>query len=126
MYLKSQPYYDAKTQCYFSVLSLNKKPSHPLLKDSVVRIQNPKLSPFEDYGKCLTREHCLYVIKKSLLENEEGYISKNCIDYLTFDDYLFLLDFLMENGFSINTDISNMIQNNVSHIPPNILCFIGN
>lgn len=124
MYLKSQPYYDHKTQCYFSVLSLNKKPSHPLLKDHVVRVQNPKLSPFEDFGNCSTREQCLYLIKKTLLENEEGYVSRNCVDYLTFDDYLFLLDFLMENGLTINTKVTNMLQNNNTHIPPNILCFI--
>lgn len=126
MYLKSQPYYDYKTQCYFSVLSLNKKPSNPLLKDYVIRIQNPKLSPFEDFSNCSSREQCIYVINSSLLEKEEGYVKRNCIDYLTFDDYAFLLDFLMENGFTVNTEISNMLQNHNTHIPPNVLCFISN
>ena len=125
MYIKSQPYYDNKTQRYYSVLSLNKKPTHPLLKNHVIRIQTNKLSPFEVNISCSSREHCLYVIKKSLLENEDGYTNTGCIDYLTFDDYVYLLDFLIENGFIINTDISNMLQKHTTHIPPNVLCFIG-
>lgn len=125
MFLRSQPYYDYKTQCYFSVLTLNKKPSSPLLINHVIRIINPKLSPFEEFGNCSQREPCLFVIKKTLLEGEDGYISKNNVDFLTFDDYTFLLDFLMENGFTINTKISNMLQNHNTHIPENVLCFIG-
>lgn len=125
MYLKAQPYYDCRTQCYFSVLSLNKKPAHSLLKSHVVRVQNPKLSPFEGVGCCSTRETCLYVIKKTILEGQEGYNSIDNIDYLTFEDYPFFIDFLMENGFNVNTEISNMLQNHISHVPPNVLCFIG-
>jgi hypothetical protein len=126
MYIKSQPYYDYKSNCYFSILTLNKKPINNVLKDHVVRIQNPKLSPFEEFSQCSSREQCLYVIKKTLLEKEEGYTSKNCIEYLTFDDYPFLLDFLIDSGITVNTDISNMLQNHISHVPLNILCYISN
>jgi hypothetical protein len=124
MYIKSQPYYDYKLNCYYSVLSLNKKPTNPLLSKHVIRIQNPKLSPFEEYDKASPREQCLYVIKKTLLEETDGYISSNYIDYLTFDDYPHLLDYLIDNGIQVNTEISNMLQNHISHVPYNILCYI--
>lgn len=123
MYIKSQPYYDNKTQRYYSILCFNKLPSHPLLKAHVVRIQNNKLSPFEDNITCYAREQCLFAIKNSLLNGVTGH--RSCIEYLTFDDYVYLLDFLIENGFTVNTSITNMLQKNTTHVPQNLLCFIG-
>jgi len=126
MYIKSQPFYDHQNQCYYSILSLNKLPkSTSILNNKVIRVKNPVLSPFEEFSQCTSREQCLYVIKKTLLENIDGYTSRTCFDYLTFEDYPFLLDFLLENGFTINTDISNMVQNHISHVPMNILCYFN-
>lgn len=126
MYIKTQPFYDSRTQCYFSILTLNKKPTNPLLSNHVVRISNPRLSPFEGFSGCSKNESCIYVFKKSILENDEAYVSRDCLEYLTFNDYPFLIDLLLENGVQINTKITSMMQKNTTNVPQNILCFISN
>ena len=104
--ITSLPYYNSYSQCYLNVLSINVEPQGPL-KNFVRRINFPKLSPYKIDSPCNPINNCGLVLTNFTKNN---YI--NCSnDLLTPNNIPELISFLLSNGYQIETQITNMLQN---------------
>lgn len=105
--ITSQPYYDQVNQCYTNILIVNTEPIGPIRKH-IRRIKLPKLSPFQREGQCNPIPQCGLAIQ-SLRKTE--YITSYC-DLMTPDEIPELITFLIGNGYQIETQITNMLNQN--------------
>jgi hypothetical protein len=101
------PYYDRFNQCYKSILAVNHIPNGPLAK-LVRRIEYNKLSPFQQDGPCYKYDKCKYVI----LSNNQS-----CCNFMTSDEIYNLTDFLLSNGYQIENQLTNILNNSQIKIP---------
>jgi len=112
--ISSIPWYSTYDECYYNTLSISGMPSGDLAYH-VKRLSRPKLSPFETHTACNPMKECPFVIFKD--PNDRCPIRA--------DDYDWLLSFLVDNGYSVNYDMTKMIMK--SKVPASnerILCFI--
>lgn len=100
--ITSQPYYDPYNQCYKNILMVNIEPQGPLRR-LVRRIQLPRLSPFQKEGPCYSVQKCGLAIH-SLSELTNG------CNLMTPDEIPGLISFLQANGYQIETQITNMLN----------------
>lgn len=122
--LHVSPYYDNIKECYKNVITINKRPSGKL-NHLVKQKKITALSPFQQYSPCYLsscNSSCMYII------HDPDDI--NCI--LSVEDISKLYTFLLQNGYKIDTDLTNMttlnpfVNINTSHtIPKKLLCFIS-
>lgn len=114
------PYYDRFNQCYKSILSTNCIPNGPLAR-LVRRIEYNKLSPFQQDGPCYRYDRCKYAI----LSN-----NNSCCNFMTPDEIYNLTGFLLSNGYQIENQITNMLNNSQIKIPRDkplyIVTYYGN
>ena len=105
--ITSQPFYDQYNQCYKNILTVNAEPCGPIRK-IVRRIQFPKLSPFQVEGPCNIIPTCGLALKSLGV----GYnYKKSCNgDLMTPDEIPDLITFLLGNGYQIETQITNMLN----------------
>jgi len=97
--LSSIPYYDSINQEYRNILMLNKMPSGPLV--SIVKnVTLNKLSPFDVNTNTCPRPKC--VIGITNINNSQELM---CIDGLPN-----LFEYLMNNGYTIDTSITKILQ----------------
>lgn len=102
--IESIPWYDTHEQCYYNTLSINGKPQG-VLSDYVERKNKPKLSPFQTMSNnCCEENNCPYVIYK-LPYNQRQRQHPICED-----EYDWLLSFLVENGYTIDYDMTKLIM----------------
>lgn len=100
--ITSQPFYDEYNKCYKNILTISYIPYGPLNK-FVRKIKFPKLSPFQVEGPCTPIPKCgLALINRNM---------NNCgCGLMTPDDIPDLIAFLFENGYQIETQITNMLN----------------
>ena len=94
--ITSQPFYDEYKQCYKNILTVNNVPYGPLNK-LIRRIKFPKLSPFQREGPCSPIPKC-------------GLALVNREKLMTPDDIPDLITFLLGNGYQLETQITNMLN----------------
>ncbi len=116
--ISSIPYYNSYTQCYINVLSINIEPQGPLQK-FVRRINFPKLSPYKVESTCNQNNNCGLVLTNLGIQTN----NTNCCstDLLTPNNIPELISFLLSNGYQIETQITNMLQNSPVKINNNKL-----
>ncbi len=108
--ITSQPFYDQYNQCYKNILTVNVEPCGPIRK-IVRRIKFPKLSPFQREGSCNPIPQCGLA-----LQSLNGYGSIGCCktnsgcNLMTPDEIPNLITFLLGNGYQIETQITNMLN----------------
>ena len=103
--ITSQPFYDQYNQCYKNILTVNPEPRGPIRK-IVRRIKLPKLSPFQREGPCNPIPQCALA-----LQSLNGF--NNCCkesDLMSPDEIPELITFLFGNGYQIETQITNMLN----------------
>jgi len=103
--ITSQPFYDQYNECYKNILTVNPEPRGPIRK-IVRRIKLPKLSPFQREGPCNPIPKCALA-----LQSLNGF--KNCCkgtNLMTPDEIPELITFLFGNGYQIETQITNMLN----------------
>uniref|UniRef100_A0A6C0IRY5 Uncharacterized protein n=1 Tax=viral metagenome TaxID=1070528 RepID=A0A6C0IRY5_9ZZZZ len=109
--ITSLPYYNSCSQCYLNVLSINTEPQGPL-RNFVRRINLPKLSPYKIDTPCNPINTCGLVLTNLGLNGvkccNNGY---NVDNLLTPNQIPELVSFLLANGYQIETQITNMLQN---------------
>lgn len=106
-------YYDSRNQCYKNVIAIDKMPDGPL-KQYVRREKLEKLSPFNVCSPCNPQQQCRYLIFKD----------SNCsCDILLAEEADWLFDFLLSNGYNINTSITNMVNKSSFRFNEQLLCF---
>lgn len=104
--ITSIPYYDSCSQCYLNILSINVEPQGPL-KKFVRRINFPKLSPYKTDSPCNPINNCGLVLTNLMINDYT-----NCSNgLLTPNNIPELINFLLSNGYQIETQITNMLQN---------------
>jgi hypothetical protein len=102
--LFSQPYLDTYNQCYKNIVVVNLKPQGPLA-DLVRFIKFPPLSEFKQPGPCSPLNNCGYAIMSI-----DGYNS-GCGDLMVVDEVPNLISYLVSNGYSVETSITEMFNN---------------
>lgn len=99
--ITSQPFYDEYNQCYKNILTVNNVPYGPLSR-IVRKIKFPKLSPFQVAGPCTPIPKCGLALIS--MNNYNG------CGLMTPDDLPDLISFLLANGYQLETQITNMLN----------------
>jgi len=113
--ITSMPFYDQYNQCYKNIMMVNVEPQGPLRK-LVRRTKLPRLSPFQYEGPCNPIQQCALAIQSlnGFGLNYGRYTgccknSSGC-DLMTPDELPDLISFLQANGYQIETQITNMLN----------------
>ena len=112
--IEKATHYDSYLQQYRQIIIINKKPEGPLLKISS-RINPPKISPFKTKSICCPNPDCIWVIK-----NPENSCNLMCIDELPL-----LFQFLLNNGYIIDTSITEMMNKSSVKLEFPLICYIS-
>ena len=107
--ITTQPYLD-KNQCYKNFLMVNVMPDGPL-NTLVRRLQLPRLSPFQVND---IRCNCDLVLINPFINGCSLYSNtcgKKCDNYMTPNEIPNLYSFLTANGYQIETQLTNMMNN---------------
>ena len=114
--LSVQPYLDQYNKCYKKIVVINANP-HGILSKYVKRINPPKLSSFKQDSPCCSNKKCIFVICD---------INDNCLDkFLSLDDIPNLFSFLITNGYTIDSKLTELMQNSKVKLSNDLLCFIS-
>ena len=112
--IKSEVYLDKFNECYKKIITIHPKPKNDKLNSMIKTISREKLSPFQENSPCCTQSKCIY-----------AFINPSCkCELLCIDDIAILFNFLISNGFKINTDITKIMLKSDVRIP-NLICFIS-
>lgn len=112
--LFSQPYYDPCSQCYYNIVTMNLPPRGPLLK-LTRRVKLYPLSHFKSPGNCTRIQTCGLGLRslRGLADFNFGNNYNNnysCSEFMTVDEVPDLFSFLLANGYTIDTRITNMMN----------------
>jgi hypothetical protein len=99
--ITSQPYYDQYNQCYKNILTVNIEPQGPIRK-IVRQIKFPKLSPFQRESPCNPIPKCGLAL--------HSIYNDGCNGLMTPNEIPDLISFLIENGYQIETQLTNMLN----------------
>ena len=102
--ISSQPYYDQLNQCYKNILTVNAMPCGPI-RSIVRQIKFPKLSPFQRESPCYSIPSCGLA-----LQSFSTSCCHKCGNLMTPDEMSELISFLFANGYQIETQITNMMN----------------
>lgn len=102
--ITSQPYYDRYNQCYKNIMMLNVEPQGPLRR-LVRRIELPKLSPFQVEGPCNPIQKCGLA-----LQGINNNCNKSGCNLMTPNEIPDIITFLQSNGYQIETQLTNMLN----------------
>jgi hypothetical protein len=128
--ITSSPYYDRYSQQYQNILMLNIEPEGPLRR-FVRRIQLPRLTSFQTEK---SEETCGLVLT-NFLNNNQNYYNNNQNNnkngLMTPNDIPDLYSFLTANGYQIDTQLTNMMNQSQVKLTPGkqIVClatYFGN
>lgn len=115
--ITSVPFYDQYNQCYYDIMTVNIEPQGPFRK-LVRRIQLPALSLFQRDEICNPIQRCCLSIQ-SLRGTVYGFNSARYIgccknnsgcNLMTPNEIPDLISFLQSNGYQIETQITNMLN----------------
>ena len=111
--LSSTTYLDKHTKEYSDIIIINRlPPTNNKLYKRCKRIIIPQLSPFKSFHQ--PKNHCTYAITE---EHDNATL-------ITPNDIPDLFSFLIESGFQIKTDMTQMMQTSNVQMDNNLLCFI--
>ena len=110
--ITSSPYYDRCSQQYQNILMLNIEPDGPL-RAFVRRLQLPKLTPFQADR---SEDKCGLVLTNFLNNNHNHNNNKNGL--MTPNDIPDLYSFLTANGYQIDTQLTNMMNQSQVKLTP--------
>jgi len=119
MYLiKSEVYLDKINDCYKKILVISPNPTDkdPYLKSITKLLHREKLSPYQEPEQCCSVENCFYAFV-----NPNNICNKCAL--LCVDEISILFTNLISNGYTIDTQITEVMQNSSVKIQ-NLICFI--
>jgi hypothetical protein len=108
--ITSSPYYDRCSQQYQNILMLNVEPEGPL-RAFVRRLLLPRLTPFQTDR---SQEKCGLVLTNFL--NNNNYKNNNW--FMTPNDIPDLYSYLTANGYQIDTQLTNMMNQSQVKLTP--------
>ena len=110
-------YYDFHNTCYYQILTLNNIPNGPL-QSYIKLISIKNVSTINNANT----NYCSYVINKNILNNNSNSSSNsnstsnitnfinNKFNYCTIEDITQVYDFLINNNYTINNELTNIIK----------------
>ena len=111
--LQSIPYYDSIIQAYTNILIINNPAIGPL-QEITKRVSLNKLSPFECNTPICPKPKCTIGITQINNKNE-----LMCINQLPD-----LFDFLINNGYKIDTSVTKILQRSNVKMNGDLICMI--
>jgi len=112
--VSTQVFYDNQNTCYKPIIVIDRKPLAPL-STIVKTLYTPKLSPFQQATPCSPIKSCVQAI----------YNPENTNELLTINELSLLFSFLTTNGYTIDTDLTNMLNNSKISMSNKLICFIS-
>jgi len=109
MYL--EPYLNSFTKNYQNIITLSDMPNGPL-SNMVTTISSPKLSPFQFLNNGNNPNNCIFVLlryPKTVCGGGNGSL-KNSDFFMGADDIPSIFGYLRTNGYSIDTEITKMMN----------------
>lgn len=113
--ITSQPFYDQYNQCYKNIMMVNVEPCGPI-RQLVRQTKLPRLSPFQKEGPCYPIQQCGLALLSlhGTVYGSNQYIGCRKInsgcDLMTPNEIPDLITFLIGNGYQIETQITNMLN----------------
>ena len=124
--LSATIYLNKLHKCYRKILVLDKQPYEPL-RTYTKRIHLPKVSPFKERTCCPSNKYsdgtsqCVWAVLEP----------QNTSEYLELDSISNLFGFLLSNGYTVNTELTNLMRSSSNGSGstnknglPNLICFI--
>jgi hypothetical protein len=112
--LSSRTFYDSYNTCYKNIYVVDRKPTGPLA-NIVKTLQTPKLSPFKQDSACCPINNCISAIYKP----------SNPSELLPIDQIAILFTFLTQNGYTIDTSLTKMMNESDVKLDNRLVCFIS-
>lgn len=116
-----QPYLDKNNQCYKNIITLNLLPEGPLARITK-RIPLYPLSPYNYPNYCGKNVNCALTLLSL------DYCANDCSELMLVDEIPNLFSYLMSNGYTINSKITNMLNANNTQFNTNngktLICFV--
>lgn len=97
--LQSNVWLSKHDECYKKIITISPKPTDPALISITKLYNNQKLSPFQQQSPCCDEDRCLYVVMDP----------KNKCEMLCVDKISILFSYLIQNGFTFNTDLTKIM-----------------
>jgi hypothetical protein len=101
--INSRPYLDEYNKCYKNIMTVNETPQGPLARH-VTRLKLPKLSPFQIEGPCNPIDKCALAI------TNVNDVCNKCGSLMTPNEIPNLISFLLSNGYQIENQLTNMMN----------------
>jgi len=112
--IKSIVHLDRFNKCYKNIITISPKPNNAILNSIIKPLQREKLSPFQETNSpCCPLDNCIYAFT---------YPNNTC-ELLCVDDIAILFAFFASNGFTVNTDITKIMQKSDVKLAK-LICFI--
>ena len=108
-----KPYYDSVTRCYKQVISISPEPKGKLREISK-RLAPSRLSTFRTFSHCDPQKKCFFAILNPNTQNE----------LLHIEDLPLLLNYLVNNGYTVDKNITKIIQKANTPIQGRLLFYI--
>ncbi len=119
--ITSQPFYDEYNKCYKNIMMVNVEPRGPIRR-LVRRIKLPRLSPFSTREvACNPIPQCGLALQS--LIGKVCYKKNSGCELMSPDEIPDLITFLIGNGYQIETQITNMLNQSEIKLSNKKLCF---
>ena len=112
--ITSEVYLDRFNECYKNILVISPQPKDASLNAITKPISRQKLSPFQEISPCCPLDRCIYAFVHP----------RNKCELLCVDDIVLLFGYMNANGYTINTNVTKIMQKSDVKIK-NLICFIS-
>lgn len=115
--LLSIPFYKSVNQCYVKAISIDRMPdSNEPINQIVKQVRFEKLSPFQEGSECNPVKTCENVLLKP---------GSLCDEVATLDDIPLIFTWLFQNGYTVDTSITQMMNQGEVRMSNPIIGFIS-
>lgn len=115
--LLSIPFYKSVNQCYVKAISIDRMPGpNEPIKQIVRQVRFEKLSPFQEGSECNPIKTCGNVLLKP--GSQWG-------EMATLDDIPLIFTWLLQNGYNVDTSITQMMNQGEVRMSNPIIGFIS-
>ena len=111
--ITSQPFYDSFSQTYKNIYVTDQKPIGPII-NITKKMRPPILSPFKSNSDNHCYNKCIFAFINP--ENNQ--------EFLCIEDLSTLFNFLIINNYTIDTSLTQMMNQSKVEFKKNFVCFV--
>ena len=113
--LESYILLDSINKCYKKVIIVNNKPCDQYFLNIIKTMPKKKNSKYQDIYCCDRPPHCIHVVLNP----------NNKKEYLGVDDIDILLSYLLQHGYKIETQLTDIFTKSKVYKESNLICMIS-